>query len=373
LRKLLDVDPAAARALTHGFHSYAGRMHPTIARGAIEAYSKPGDTVVDPFCGSGTVLVEAQAAGRASVGVDASPLATAIARVRTSVLGAEGRERLVTEAARIAEESGERARKRKRPEVPAWAKGEISRFHAHVLYELLGLRELVFEMEEDEVGRAVRLCLSSILVKFMRSGPEAPRDGETKRIARGVPSRMLADRAVELARGLAALERRTPPGTPPPRVIDGDARSLPVETGTAALVVSSPPYAGTYDYAAQHAARFVWLGLSARTFRRAQLGARTAAVGDAPAGDWQADQRRFIGEMGRVLRPGGHALLVVGDGVVDGRPEHAPDGIAEAGAPVGLEPIARASQARPIHDRRLAEIFRDQPRREHLLLLRRRG
>ena len=39
LRKLLDVDPAAARALTHGFHSYAGRMHPSIARGAIDAWS----------------------------------------------------------------------------------------------------------------------------------------------------------------------------------------------------------------------------------------------------------------------------------------------------------------------------------------------
>ena len=43
-----------------------------------------------------------------------------------------------------------------------------------------------------------------------------------------------------------------------------------------------------------------------------------------------------------------------------------------AGAPVGLEPVARASQARPIHDRRLAQIFSAQPRREHLLLLRRR-
>jgi hypothetical protein len=64
--------------------------------------------------------------------------------------------------------------------------------------------------------------------------------------------------------------------------------------------------------------------------------------------------------------------LVVGDGVVDGRAEHAPDSVADAGAPVGLEPIARASQARPIHDRRLAAIFADRPRREHLLLLRKR-
>jgi len=373
LRKLFDVDPAAARALTHGFHSYAGRMHPTIARGAIEAWSAPGDTVVDPFCGSGTVLVEALAAGRAAIGVDASPLATAIARVRTTVLGEDGRERLVAEAARIAEESGDRARKRKRPEVPKWASQEISRFHAHVLYELLGLRELVFETKEDDIGAALRLCLSSILVKFMRSGPEAPRDGETKRIARGIPSRMLADRAVELARGLAAVERRTPPGTPAPRVMDGDARDLKIDARQAALVVSSPPYAGTYDYAAQHAVRFAWLGLPVRTFRRAQMGARATAVGGAASDDWVADQRRFVAEMARVLRPGGHALLVVGDGIVDDRPEHAPDAIAEAGAPVGLEPVARASQARPIHDRRLAQIFAGQPRREHLLLLRRRG
>ena len=62
-------------------------------------------------------------------------------------------------------------------------------------------------------------------------------------------------------------------------------------------------------------------------------------------------------------------LLVVGDGIVDGRAENAPDGIAAAGAAVGLEPLARASQARPLHDRRLAEIFAGQPRREHLLLL----
>ena len=103
------------------------------------------------------------------------------------------------------------------------------------------------------------------------------------------------------------------------------------------------------------------------------MGARISAIGDTRADVWRVDETRFVAEMARVLRPGGHALLVVGDGVVDGQPEHAPDSVAEAGAPVGLEPIARASQARPIHDRRLAAIFADRPRREHLLLLRKRG
>ena len=373
LGELYDVDRALERALTHGFHSYAGRLHPSIARGAVAAFSGPGETVVDPFCGSGTVLAEAMGLGRRAVGVDASPLGVAIARVRTTVLGEAGREQLVTAAAGIAEASGERARKRRRPEVPAWARREITRFHAHVLFELLGLRALVMETPDDPVGRALRLCLSSILVKFMKAGPTAPRDGEAKRIARGVPSRMLADRAAELARGLAALERRTPAGTPAPEVTEGDARALPMPAAAAALVVSSPPYAGTYDYAALHDARFLWLGLSPKKFRRSQLGARADQVGDVAGASWRVQQAEFMAEIARILRPGGRALLVVGDGVVDGRAEYAPDGIAAAGEPVGLVPVARASQARPMHDRRLVEIFGAEPRREHLLLLEKRS
>jgi SAM-dependent methyltransferase len=381
LGKLYAVDAALERALTHGFHSYAGRMHPSIARGAVSAFSAAGELVVDPFCGSGTVLVEAMGLGRRAAGVDASPLGIEIARVRTTLLGSAGRELLVTEAARIAEEAGERARKRQRPDVPAWARGEIAHFFPHVLYELLGLRELVFAAGQGDAsgalgeaaGRALRLCLSSILVKFMKAGPSAPRDGASKRIARGLPSRMLADRAAELARGLAALERRTPAGTPPPQILEGDARDLGFPDGTAALVVSSPPYAGTYDYAAVHDARFRWLGLSPRRYRRAQLGARAGEVGEVAGRAWREAQAQWIGEIARVLRPGGQALLMVGDGVVDGRAEDAPDGVAAAGAAAGLEPVARASQVRPLHDRRLAAIFADRPRREHLLLLVKRG
>jgi SAM-dependent methyltransferase len=369
LAALFEVDPALARAFTHGFHTYAGRMHPTIARGAVARWSAPGDVVLDPFCGSGTALVEAMAAGRRARGIDASPLAVAIATTRSQLLGAATRDRLLAEARRIAGEAGERARKRRRPVIPDWGKREMREFHPHVALELYGLRELVMETREDEVGRALRMCLSSILVKFMRAGREAPRDGENKRIARGIPSRFLADRAEELCRALAEVEGVTPAGTPAPVIGLGDARGYPdVPAASVRLILSSPPYAGTYDYAGQHEVRFRWLDLPRRRFRERQIGERDEGPGTA-ARAWAEARQAWLGEMGRVLAPGGHAVLVVGDGVVGDRAEDAATEIARAAPAAGLVPVARASQARPPRDRRLADVFNGRERREHILLL----
>jgi SAM-dependent methyltransferase len=348
-------------------------MHPSTARAAIGGLTKPGQRILDPFCGSGTVLVEAMAAGRAATGVDASPLAVLIAKVRTSPLGESDRRRLVESAKEIALQAAERARKRVRPEIPEWAAHERERFSPHVALELFGLRELVGQAGDDEVGYALRACLSSILVKFMRrfEGQGAGRaEAAGQRIGRGVPSRFFAGRVEELARSLAALADKVPADTPPPRIRLGDARKLPhLSDGEFHLVLSSPPYAGTYDYAEHHEVRFRWLGLPRAEFDQKQVGARGESLG-SPEKRWKGDRRRWLGEMGRVLRPGGTAVLVVGDGVVGQAPEDAAEAVGAEAGEAGLSLIAGAFQSRPPRDRRLAEIFAGHPRREHVLVLR---
>jgi hypothetical protein len=367
LADLLNPDPGLARALTHGFHSYAGRMHPGTARPVIERFSQPGQRVLDPFCGSGTVLVEAMAAGRKATGSDASPLAVIIASVRSCPLDFVERQRLVETAREIAEASAERARKRQRPEIPSWARSEGARFAPHVALELYGLRELIGETEEDEVGRALRACLSSILVKFMRGND----DEQPRRIGRGVPSHFFASRVEELARGMEALERRVPAGTPLPKIRVADARDLStVHDHSIDMILSSPPYAGTYDYAEHHDVRFLWMGLPRENLDRVQVGTRDEGLGSGAA-RWHSDRRRWLGEMARVTRPDAAVILQVGDGVVAGQAEDAAENIANDARKVGLNPVARVSQARPPRDHRLARIFEGRPRREHILLLRR--
>ena len=73
---------------THLVHPYPAKLlvHIPYFFLASDLLSKPGDVVLDPFCGSGTVLFEAQLANRRAYGVDANPLARLISRVKTTPL-----------------------------------------------------------------------------------------------------------------------------------------------------------------------------------------------------------------------------------------------------------------------------------------------
>ncbi|MBI2857121.1 MAG: site-specific DNA-methyltransferase [Chloroflexi bacterium] len=72
--------------LTHRFYRYPARFSPEFVRHVISALSEPGDTVLDPFMGGGTTIVEALAAGRRAVGVDINGLSQFITRVKTTPL-----------------------------------------------------------------------------------------------------------------------------------------------------------------------------------------------------------------------------------------------------------------------------------------------
>ena len=81
-----DYAQADTKTETHCFHPYPAMMIPQVARRLIKMYAQKGDTVLDPFCGSGTALVEAQMAGLNSYGIDINPLALLIARAKTTPL-----------------------------------------------------------------------------------------------------------------------------------------------------------------------------------------------------------------------------------------------------------------------------------------------
>ena len=80
----LDHEPISG--LTHQFYRYPARFAPPFVRTAIEAFSSPGDIVLDPYMGGGTTIVEAYAAGRRSIGNDVNSLALFVTSAKLQTL-----------------------------------------------------------------------------------------------------------------------------------------------------------------------------------------------------------------------------------------------------------------------------------------------
>ena len=70
--------------LTHGVHPYPAKFIPHIPHHFIRTYTQEGDLILDPFCGSGTTLVEAVLLGRHAVGCDINPLSKLLCHVKTT-------------------------------------------------------------------------------------------------------------------------------------------------------------------------------------------------------------------------------------------------------------------------------------------------
>ncbi len=83
-------DGVSTRALTHGYHDYPARMIPQVAGQLLDLFGEDAALLFDPYCGTGTSLVEGLVRGINSIGTDLNPLARLIARAKTSVPALSG-------------------------------------------------------------------------------------------------------------------------------------------------------------------------------------------------------------------------------------------------------------------------------------------
>ena len=79
-----DFQYIDTKEYTHCFHTYPAMMIPQIARRLLKEYGTEGRWLLDPYCGTGTSLVEASLFGMHSVGCDINPLVRLIATAKST-------------------------------------------------------------------------------------------------------------------------------------------------------------------------------------------------------------------------------------------------------------------------------------------------
>jgi DNA modification methylase len=367
LRGALDVpaDDPDARAHVHGFHS-------DTARRLIQGLSGDGAVVLDPFMGSGTVLVEARLLGRRALGTDLNPLAVELSHLKTRGTTAAERAALLAAARRVVDHAEERRVSRAGPTRP-YGREDREMFDVHMLLELDGLSDGISRETSPFERNALLLVLSAILVKASRRPGDTAQSAKPRRLASGFAIRLFGKKTEELTIRLEDFEGRLPHGAPPAKVALEDARALRIaRENTVDLVVSSPPYPGVYDYARHHDARLRWLGMDARAFERGEIGSRREIDRSSPAealARWKADFERSLAAIANTMKSDARAVLILADSTVKGRALYMDDALPALAERASLEVLAVASQKRPHFHDASRGAFEGRARREHAFLL----
>jgi hypothetical protein len=336
----------------HGFHSYPARMHQGIIEVVLDAMSG-AEVVIDPFCGSGTTLIEAQRHGMRAIGSDLNPLGVHLARMKTAPWSETALRELGASIQAVGEHASDliRGRAPHRANLPADAN---SRYDGHVM-RALGCVMFAIDRRHDEGHRRVcRLIVSAILPKLrLRQGDTDDGDGPTlKRIGRFMPATWFVEKGQELITRLRAHREAVPKGAPSPIIIEQDARQLAdltrrhLQSSERALVLTSPPYGGTYDYAQHHADRLTLLGMSDRLLWQNELGARRNHRSGDPLA-WDTELRQALMAMADGIPPGSRVVLLQGDGIVGDVLVAADEQIKRLAPGCGLTVNAGAAAPRP--------------------------
>nr|WP_080738680.1 DNA methyltransferase [Pandoraea pnomenusa] len=234
----------------------------------LKKHKKDRVVVMDPFCGRGTTLFAARTLGLAARGIDASPVAVAIAKAKLCQSGSEA-------VLNLAKEYVENIVPAEIPESEFFQRA----FHGNVLTKICAIREglLNAEEESDELVllRATMLgCLHGPMTKNLDAqsyfSNQMPRtfaskpDYSVRYWKKNKISAPAADVLGVLRRKLSRIELVEPPeGVSPASVLLGDSRlesSFNSSNLDFSVVVTSPPYYGMRTYVEDQWLRNWFLG-----------------------------------------------------------------------------------------------------------------
>lgn len=284
---------------THGLFPYRGKFHPQMIKGIINIMGvKPGETVLDPMMGSGTVLIEATLMGINSIGIDASPFCEFMARAKIDGLKVSLKyvksaldnfdatfnyfEEKVSQKQAVSYKQSslfdrmEMNKKGTKASLPKWCNQKM--IHDYLLLAFMDAKGY----SERSKRKTFREQFKAILERYYFSAEKI------QTVLNGFENEL----------GTAKASK-------------GDARKLPLDSNSIDGIIFSPPYSFAIDYLENDAYHLRQMGIDIDKLRESMIGLRK----DGTRGKYELyveDMTKIIAECSRVLKPGKICSIVVG-------------------------------------------------------------
>lgn len=283
--------------LTHWYYPYKGKYHPRLVRSIFNIVGlRWGETILDPFVGSGTTTLEAHLFGLNSIGLDISPLTVIVSKVKVT-------------AGEVAEELHSYLKE---------ATNAMSYDYGRVSKRSLGIQKLVVDSE----GSSYKQFLESIsderirnfylLAQLIFASDRGRRKREFSSFEKNL------DSMITSALDLAAVEKEIRQDRPPTKVdlSVGDARKLQLQEESIDGIITSPPYSIALNYMENDKFALEELGIDIKQLSDSCVGVR--GKGHIKLESYDSDMQASYTEMHRVLKPGCYCVVVIGEAKVDG-------------------------------------------------------
>lgn len=311
---------------THSIHPYPAKFIPQIPSRIIEEFSNERHTVLDPFSGSGTTLLEAKIKGRNSIGFDINPIGVLTSRVKSHYYSSEQFELIDSILEIILKRETQNIKKKLWiPEIPRiehWFKEEVIKALSIIVDEIRKIKDI-------DVQRFFNLCLSGIIVSVSNQESETRFAAKQNNISFQSVFTSFKKKVVQNKEKLEELSLNEKFKKSTCKIFLTDTRNISqkLSSNSVDLVVTSPPYVNSFDYYLYHKFRIFWLNypenkevIDVSEVQKKELGSRYKFSGRNGSGVivFKKEMIECFRNVHEVTKPGKMIFIVVGDSIVKG-------------------------------------------------------
>lgn len=387
---LYEILEPKSNEFTHDIYKFPTKFVPEVPRWALHKFSRGNNfVVIDPFCGSGTTLVESSLMSKFSIGIDINPFCRLLSKVKTTPFNSSQfkESELLFDKIVNALKCGKLF-----PNVDAPGLPNINHwFEEETIKDLALIRNCIAEYVNEGGSRDIadffKVCLACIVKKVSLADEQSPKPYVSRRFPKKPKSVLdeFVHAYMESIRSLKEFSSRVKESysyVPP----EGDARKLFTQSiesfmeerslDGVDLMITSPPYINAYDLVRTFKLELFWLDLitakEVKSLKERHIGTeeiphvlykngKPPRTGHRDLDEllekiYEVDKKRafvvwkFFVDMEMNLKqafdlllPGGHYVIVIGDSVIRGNKICTSKILSSIGCKIGFKEVERLS------------------------------